>query len=71
MKSMESAGSVAAALSSGPSDQEDEDLRNRILNAFQIVRNDTEGLSKLKHQLRKRALKCIEQGVGHFERACV
>lgn len=71
MKSIESAGSVAAAQSSGPSDQEDEDLRNRILNAFQIVRNDTEGLSKLKHQLRKRALKCIEQGVGHFERACV
>lgn len=44
-----------------------EDLKNRIVNAFQVVRNDTEVLSKLKYQLRKRALKCIEQGGGHFE----
>lgn len=35
--------------------------------AFEKVKNDTEILGKLRQQLRKRALKCIEQNGGNFE----
>lgn len=44
-----------------------EDLRNRIVNAFDTMKRDIVVLSGLRQQLRKRALKCIEQGGGHFE----
>lgn len=44
-----------------------EDLKNRIVVAFEKVKNDTEILGKLRQQLRKRALKCIEQNGGNFE----
>lgn len=44
-----------------------EELREKIEQAFVLVKSDTEVLSKLKYNLRKRAIKCIEQGGGHFE----
>lgn len=44
-----------------------DDLKQKILVAFQTVKDDTEVLRKLKLQLRKRASKCILQGGGHFE----
>lgn len=44
-----------------------DDLKNRIVAAFETVKNDTEVLRKLRPQLRKRAITCINQGGGHFE----
>lgn len=44
-----------------------EDLKSRIVIAFETVKSDTEVLRTLKHQLRKRASLCIQQGGGHFE----
>lgn len=43
------------------------DLRIKIVSAFEVVRSDTTVLSSLKSNLRKRALKCIQQGGRHFE----
>lgn len=44
-----------------------EDLKDRIVAAFETVKRDILVLSELRQQLRKRAFKCIEQGGGHFE----
>lgn len=44
-----------------------EELKSRIVAAFLKVKSETAVLNKLRDQLRKRALKCIEQGGGHFE----
>lgn len=44
-----------------------DELKSKIEEAFVTVKRDTEVLTKLKHNLRKRANKCIGQGGGHFE----
>ncbi|KAJ8724058.1 hypothetical protein PYW07_008038 [Mythimna separata] len=43
------------------------DLKHKIELAFVKVKSETEVLNKLKINLRKRAIMCIEQGGGHFE----
>ena len=44
-----------------------DDLKEKIELAFVTVKSDIEVLNKLRYNLRKRAVKCIEQGGGHFE----
>ena len=39
-----------------------DDLKEKIELAFVTVKSDIEGLNKLRYNLRKRAVKCIEQG---------
>lgn len=44
-----------------------EDLKTKIIDAFNYVKNDTNVLNKLKDNLRKRARLCLEQNGLHFE----
>lgn len=44
-----------------------EELKQRIVDAFDVVRSDTETLRSLKNNLQKRAHLCLEKNGRHFE----
>lgn len=43
------------------------ELRNKIISAFQQVKSDTQVLESLRNELRRRAVLCIQQRGRHFE----
>lgn len=44
-----------------------DDLRNKIVSAFDVIKSQTETLNLLQNSLRKRARLCIERNGLHFE----